>query len=273
MDYVNIGRHKVSVVGLGTHLIGGKIDADFSMDEKYIEIIKEAIYLGINHIDTSEVYGAGHCEEVIGKAISGFDRSKLFIASKVWGDNLSRNDLIKSLKSSLLRLDSDYIDLYYIHNQNPNIPLKDTMHALEEVKDIGLIKNIGVSNFSLDLIKEANSYLSNCKIAAVQIEYNLLKKDYCKEVLKFCQEQNIIFVAYKPLAKGSLINGNNSLLDDLVKKYNKSKAQIAINWLVNQKNVITIPKASSLEHLSDNVNSCGWKLEQEDYDLLSKNSF
>ena len=112
MNYVNIGGHKVSVIGFGTHLIGGKAEADYSQDEHYIGLIRKAISLGVNHIDTAEVYGRGHSEEIIGQAIHRVDRNKIFLASKVWGDNLSHDNLFKSLNASIRKLGVEYIDLY-----------------------------------------------------------------------------------------------------------------------------------------------------------------
>jgi len=268
MDYINANDFKVSCIGFGTHLIGGKFNPDYSDDEKYIKIIREAISLGVNHIDTSEVYGEGHCEEIIGKAISVLDRDNIFLASKVWSDNLSHDSLFKSLNSSLSRLGVDYIDLYYIHYPNPKIDLKDTMLALKEAKDLGLIKNIGVSNFSKELLIESNSY---CKVSFVQNAFDISDKS-CMELFNFCQDNEIIFVAFKPFGKGSFFKNNNEIINSISVRYNKTPAQVMLNWLIAHKNLITIPRVSSLEHLKENIGSCGWKLNKEDFDLIS-NSF
>lgn len=267
MEYKQIGDSNVSVIGFGTHLVGGKAEADYSKDDYYIETIRKAIDLGINHIDTAEIYGKGHAEEIIGKAIKNTDRKNSFIASKVWSTNLKPEDLFKSLKGSLSRFNTEYIDLYYIHWPNPEINLKDTMLALEKAKDMGLIKNIGLSNFSVELIKEAQSYISS-KIAAIQVEYSLLNQDPKKELLKFCEKENIMLVAYTPLGKGAVLNAESKLLDTLCTKYKKTKAQIALNWLIYQKNVVAIPRMS-LNHLEENLGALNWKLNEEDYNKLA----
>ena len=272
MKYVDINNSKVSVIGIGTHLIGGKENADYSKDDLYIELIKEAVKLGVNHIDTSEIYANGHTEEIIGQAINGFDRKDLFIASKVWKDNLKHDDLINSLSLSLKRLNTDYLDLYYIHWPNPSIDLKETIITLEQLKDSGKIKNIGLSNFSFSQIKEASSFLKSSKIDAIQLEHNLINR-CSNDILSFCRNNKITFVAYKPLCKGAILKSGNNILESLSYKYKKSKAQIALNWLINQDNIITIPKISRIEHLKDNIDSINFKLENDDYNKLNETDF
>ena len=269
MEYKNISNFKVSVIGLGTHLIGGKAEADYSKDKEYIELIKKAAELGINHIDTAEIYGNGHSEEIIGKAIKDLDRKELFIASKVCSANLKHDDLLNSLKNSLKRLQTNYLDLYYVHYPNPEISLKETMNALEEAMHKKMIRNIGLSNFSSQLLEEAQSYLKDFSISAVQVEYNLLKQEAKETLLPFCKSKNIILVSYRPLAKGQIVSMKNDEIDLLSKKYNKTKAQIALNWLVQQENVIAIPKVSNFDHLTENIDSLNFKIKKEDLEKLS----
>ncbi len=268
MEYIEIGNDKVSVIGLGTHLIGGKSEPDFSRDNSYVELIRKAISLGINHIDTAEIYGKGHAEEIIGKAIEIVDRKKVFIASKVWTANLRRFDLISSLKATLRRLKTNYLDLYYIHRPNPEIDLRETMEVMEEAKSIGLIRNIGLSNFSQQLIEEAQSYLKDSNVAAIQVEYNLLNRE-AGTLLDFCEKNKITLVAYKPLLRGKLAELSIPEVEFICRKYNKTPVQVALNWLVLQKNVIVIPRISSFEHLTENLGSLGWKLRDDDFNQLS----
>jgi diketogulonate reductase-like aldo/keto reductase len=131
MEYKTLsGNFEIPVIGLGTWGIGGYMEADFSKDEEAIDAIKQAISLGYSHIDTAEVYGAGHTEELIGKAIKNIDRSTLIITSKVFATHLHYDDVVFSCKKSLERLQANYIDIYLIHAPNPTIPLKETMDAL-----------------------------------------------------------------------------------------------------------------------------------------------
>ncbi len=268
---------KIPVLGLGTWLIGGDLEPDYSDDANAISAIKKAIELGYSHLDTAEMYGNGHCEELIGEAIRGFDRKQLFITSKVRESKLKYNDVIKSAKESLERLQTDYIDLYLIHSPSPGIPIEETMEAFDYLVDQNMVKYIGVSNFQVDQLIEAQKHTKN-KIVANQIEYSLLtrnkgkysgNKDMEIKTIPYCQENDIIIMAERPIERGLILN-SHPLLDKLEIKYNKTKAQIAINWLISKRKVITIPKSTSINHLKENLGAIGWKLEKEDIELLDK---
>lgn len=271
MEFKNLTEDvQIPALGLGTWGMGGKEEKDTTYDKENVLAIKTAIKLGITHIDTAEFYGNGHAEELVGEAIKEFNRKDLFITTKVKGENLSYEDVISAAKRSLKRLGTNYIDLYLIHWPNPDIPLKETMKAMDYLVKEKLVRFIGVSNFSVEEMKEAQKHSEN-KIVANQIEYNLLvrdkglfSEDMESEILPYCQEKDILFIAWRPLALGQLAKPGLPLLDDLARKYNKTQAQIAINWLVSKKNVITIPKATGIEHLKENLGSIGWKLEQKD---------
>ena len=281
MDYKSLTENfKIPVIGLGTWGIGGFMEADFSKDKESIQAIRNAIELGYSHIDTAELYGAGHTEELIGKAIKNLDRSKLIITSKVFKTNPRYDDAIASCKKSLEKLQTNFIDIYLVHAPNPEIPLEETMRALDYLAEQKLVKFIGVSNFSVEQMKEAQKYSKN-KIIANQIPYNLATRNKChisscinmeSEIIPYCQKHDIIIMAYRPIERGILLKPN-SLLDNLSEKYGKTKAQIAINWLVSKKNVITIPKSTDIEHLKENLGAIGWDLTEEDIKLLDETEF
>ena len=278
MDYKTlINDFKIPVIGLGTWGIGGFMETDFSNDEKGIQAIKDAIELGYSHIDTAELYGAGHTEELIGNAIKDLDRSKLIITSKVFKTNLKYDDVIASCKKSLEKLQTDYIDIYLIHAPNPEVPLEETMKAMDYLVEQKLVKYIGVSNFSVEQMQEAQKYSKN-KIVANQIPYNLATRNKSNvfscinmesEIIPYCQKNDIVVMAYWPIAGGFLLKPN-SLLNGLSRKYGKTEAQIAINWLVSKKNIITIPKSTNLDHLKENLGALGWNLGAEDIKLLNE---
>lgn len=268
---------ELSELGLGTWKIGGGQEADKSCDTESIEAVKKAITMGYIHIDTAEIYGLNYCEVLIGQAIKNFPRKDLIIATKATNTHLRYNDLLKANQNSLQRLGIDYIDLYYIHAPNPEIPLKETMKAMDKLVNDKLVRNIAVSNFTVDLLKEAQEYSEN-KIVANQIEYSLLTRNkgkYAKNIdmesktLPYCQKNDIFVVAERPLERGILLEPNE-LMDKISKKYNKSYAQIAINWLTSQKNVVTIPKSDNIQHLEENLGGVGWKMDEEDIELLRK---
>lgn len=280
MEYKVIGNVKIPVLGLGTWLIGGDTTPDYSEDEQAIQAIKSAIDLGYDHIDTAEYYGNGHCEELVGKAIKDIDRQCLFITSKVWTTNLNYNDVISSAKRSLQRMRTDYIDLYLIHSPSSNIPIKKTMSAFDYLVDNKMVKYIGVSNFKASQLKEAQKYAKH-KIVANQIEYSLLTRNIGKysgnrdmesKTIPYCQENDIIIMAERPIERG-LILKSHPLLDSLEKKYKKTKAQIAMNWLISKKNVVTIPKSTNLNHLKENLGSIGWQMDKSDIELLDEIKF
>ena len=252
------------------------MSSDISRDAESTAAVRGAIELGYTHIDTAEMYGAGHSEELVGLAIKNFNRDSLFITTKVLPDHLRYDDCIKAAEGSLKRLQTDYIDLYLIHIPNPEIPIKETMQAMDTLAGQQKIRFIGVSNFSVKQLKEAQSYTEN-KIVNNQIEYNLLTRhsgayniNIESEIVPYCQENDIIITAWKPLVKGRLFAKKNKLLEKISKKYNKTLAQIAINWLISKKNIITIPKSTNVEHLKENLGSLGWKLEKEDMKRLDE---
>lgn len=260
-------------LGLGTWKFGGGYESDASRDQEWIESLRRAIRMGYTHLDTAEMYGVGHCEELVGQAIKEFDRASLIIATKVL-DHLKYDDVIKAAEGSLKRLSTNYIDLYYVHAPNPEIPIAETMRALDKLVADGLVKNIAVSNFSVEELEAAQRATKN-KIVANQIEYSLLTRNVSKyenanmesEIVPYCQQHDILIVAERPVERGAVLE-KNALMDEMCKKYNKTYAQIAINWLISQKNVVAIPKAESEAHQKENLGAVGWYMSEEDVERL-----
>lgn len=261
---------KISVLGIGTWKMGGGLTVDTAHDKECILAIKTAVRLEMTHIDTAELYGNGHAEELVGEAIQEFEREELFIATKVKQENLRYDDLISAAKRSLKRLRTSYIDLYLIHGPNPYIPIEETMKAMDYLVENKLTRFIGVSNFSVEQIEEAQKHAKN-KIVANQIEYNLLTRNQGQftnsmesKIIPYCQKNDVMIIAYRPIAKGELAKPGIKLLDELAEKYGKTQAQIAINWLSSKPNIVTIPKAVKVEHIKENLGAIGWRLSEED---------
>ncbi len=273
MDLKTFGRSgvKVPVIGLGTWEMGGGQSSDSSHDEEAIRAIRRAIALGMNLIDTAEAYGAGHCEEIVGEAIKPSRRQDVFIVSKVWDSHLHYDDVLKANESSLKRLKVDYLDLYLVHHPNPNVPLGETMRAMERLVDRKLIRFIGVSHFDVSQIKEAETCLAHNPIIADQVEYSLLVRGGERDVLPCCQERQITMMAFKPLGRPSRNSGLpcDDFLRHIGEKYRKTAAQVALNWLICKEPVITIPKATNLSHLEENAGAMGWRLSAEDIEAVS----
>lgn len=274
---------KIPVLGIGTWKMGGGFSADSTHDKEEILAIKAAVRLGMTHIDTAELYGNGHAEELVGEAIREFKREELFITTKVKSENLRYDYLISAAKRSLKRLRTSYVDLYLIHSPNPDIPIEETMKAMDCLVENKLTRFIGVSNFSVEQIEEAQKHAKN-KIVANQIEYNLLTRnrgqftnDMESEIIPYCQKNGVIVIAYRPLTKGELAKPEIKLLDELAEKYGRTQAQIALNWLISKPNIVTIPKAVRVEHIKENLGAIGWRLNEEDmrrldYDFQVKDS-
>lgn len=239
---------KISEIGQGTWNYKGGV-----------EPLRLGISLGATHVDTAEIYGT---EGVVGKAIEGM-RDQVFLATKVWSDHLSHDDVLKACEGSLKRLGVKYVDLYMIHWPNPEFPIKETMRAMEELVKIGKIKHIGVSNFSVGQLKEAQQSLSTASIVSNQVKYNLETRGIEEDLIPYCKSQKITVVAYSPL-KGSAIKQKNGVLDEIAQKYGKTKAQVILNFLTSEDNVVAIPKADNPAHVKDNCGGSGWRLSKED---------
>jgi len=250
--------------------MGGDIKHDPNNDDDAdITAIKKAIDSGITHIDTAEMYAEGYAEKLIAQAIKGYDREKLFIVSKVSPLNLHYDNLINSAQKTLKGMKIDYLDLYLIHFPNPKVPMRETMQAMDRLIEKGLVKNIGVSNFSVEQLKEAQSYTNN-KIVANQLHLNLIYREPVKSgLLDYCQKNDIMFIAWRPVQKGVLTARGTGLLDKMCEKYNKTPAQIAINWLISLDNVVTLAKTRNIKHLEENLGAIGFRMEQKDIDKLT----
>jgi len=270
MKYRKIQSINIPIIGLGTSGIGGGwMFKDTSDDREAIEAIQYAIGLGMTHIDTAEAYANGHAEELVGAAIKDFDRAKLFVTTKVHPSHLDKNDLSKACQNSLQRLNTDYVDLYLIHWPNADMPIPKTMPVMDELVKKGLTRFIGVSNFDVDLLKQAQQYSEN-KIFTNQVEYSLLERAPEQQLLPYCQTQDMILTAYSPLGKGQLKFRINPLLDQLAQKYDKTPAQIALNYLISHDNVIVIPKAVRKEHLMENATAADFNLALADIELIKQ---
>ena len=227
-------------MGFGTYKLQG--NACFSATQA-------AINAGYRHIDTAMVYDN---EAAVGRAIaaSGSDRADLFLTSKVKGypDYLTESGCKSAVRDSFERLGSAPIDLLLVHWWNPQSDMAETFSALNDLRDDGYIRHIGVSNFSPSQLREAIA-ASDSPILTNQIEYHPYRNR--NELLRVCHEEGVLVTAYSPLAAGALVD--DPLLTSIGDHHGKSAPQIAIRWLIQQEGVLTIPKASSAEHIQENA--------------------
>ena len=271
MEYRELTKGvSIPILGLGTWGMGGRENPDKARDAETVTAIRMAVELGLTHLDTAEYYGAGHAEELVGEAIEGIDRSKLFITSKVWHNHLHREDLLRSIKASLKRLGVDHVDLYLVHWPNPDIQLKETMSAMEECVREGYTRFIGVSNFSTQLMEEAQSHLKDTKLVVNQVQYSLLDQKPRMELLPACRKIGVSLVAYRPLERGAILQTPNPVMDEITEAYGKTRVQVALNWLIAQENVFTIPKSTNPIHLMEFMGALGWRLTPEEWASLAE---
>ncbi len=268
MEFKEIKGIQVPEIGFGTYTLG----ITPGTGRRSVKAIQYAIECGLTHIDTAERYARGYTEELVGEGINDFERSKLFITTKVWVDNLRYDDVLSACRGSLQRMRTHYIDLYLIHWPNPDIPLAETLSAMDKLVDEGLVRFIGVSNFDLVRLKEAET-ITRHGIFSNQVEYSLVKREPESELLPYCQENGILLTAYSPLGQDIIANGSHAIIDRLARKYQRTPVQIALNYLTSRDNVIAIPKALQHDHIKENSQASGWRIEREDLDLLQRTSF
>ena len=255
--YLNNIDLKLPAIGIGTYKYHGGIKP-----------IRRALQLGSSFIDTAEGYRGG--EHIVGKAIKGL-RDQAIIATKVWPTHFKYKDVIKAANHSLRRLKIDYIDIYQLHWPNPIVPISETMQAMESLVDAGKVRFIGVSNFSLDQLKQAQASMTKHKIIFNQVNYSLIVRDIEQKLLPYCIANDIMVIAYSPLA-GSLhkikVLDKQNALRSVADIIGKTHAQIALNWCISKKNVIAIPKANSIKRVEENCGATGWHLSKQQIELL-----
>jgi 2,5-diketo-D-gluconate reductase B len=232
---VEVKGFKIPLAGLGTWALRGRDCA---------RLTEQAIRLGYRHIDTAQMYDN---EREVGEGVraSGL-RSEVMVTTKVQPTLLAPHDLERSVKESLARLQLDVIDLLLIHWPNPRVPLAETLRAMAKMKREGYVRQIGVSNFTVALLEEANK-VSSERLVCNQIEcHPFLNQD---KVIAACRKHKMTVVAYSPIARGNAVG--DKVLEKIGKVHSKSAAQICLRWLVQQ-GIVVIPRTSKRERLEEN---------------------
>ncbi len=272
-----IGGRAVHPLGIGTWGIGGdrledgNVFADYRRDEEAASALRYSISRGQNHIDTAQFYGAGHTEEVVGRAIRGLDRSSLFLATKVWRSHSLRHAVPRSVEDSLRRLDTGYVDLLYVHAPWDAIDMHEYIGGLNDAVGNGLARSIAVSNFNLEQLMQAMK-ISRHPIVANQLLYNVIERGLVtEETLRFCRSEGVTIVAYRPVAR-SMLTGTveNKTVAAIVRKYGRPASHIALNWLLSQDGVVAIPKATRNDHIDENLGACDFSMEESDIERLNR---
>jgi 2,5-diketo-D-gluconate reductase B len=253
MEYVELQEEKIPAIGLGT----------WQLTENCAESVENAINMGYIHIDTAQAYGN---EAEVGEGIQNAetDRDDIWLTTKVWRDNLNKEDLKKSVEESLEKLKTDYVDLLLIHWPFPEMDLEEVLAEMDEIVEEGKARNIGISNFTAEQTHKAQE-ISNHDLLTNQVEYHpFLNQD---EVLEECRTQDMMLTAYSPLARGDVIG--NETLQEIGENYGKSEVQVALRWLIQQENICAIPKATSAEHQEANLDIFDFELSESEMEEIS----
>ena len=252
----------VPSMGLGTWHMGERI----GNPKTEVDALIRGLDLGATLIDTAEMYARGGAERVVGNAIKG-RRDNVFIVSKIVPHNASFDGTIRACENSLQRMEIESIDLYLLHWPG-NHPLESTVSAFEQLKTDGKIKHWGVSNFDTSDMQEVYSIPEgeNCQIN--QVLYNLSRRGIEWDLLPWCRSMGLPIMAYSPIEQGRLLE--NKKLKALASEIGVSAAQLSIAWSIRKNDIITIPKASNLEHVSQNIDAWTIKLESAILDELDK---
>lgn len=270
MKFETLHNVQIPKIGFGTWSIGGEMSPDRSKDARSLTALRSALEIGYTHFDTAEMYASGHSEELLGQTVheSGVPREDLFITSKVSASHLRYDDLLRSCENSLRHLGMDYLDLYLIHWPSGSIPLNETLRALNQLVRERRVRHVGVSNFDVKLLKQAQAE-SEAPIFTNQVSYSLADHSCVQNgVLDYCQGNEILLTAYSPVVEGRL--RVSPTLQSIADAHNATPYQIALAWLVSQLHVITIPMSFDPEHIAENFAAGEIELSNDEFEQLNQ---
>ncbi|MEX2606994.1 MAG: aldo/keto reductase [Kiritimatiellia bacterium] len=244
---------QVPALGFGTYQLNG---------DDCRNAVTEALDMGYRHVDTARMYKN---ETEVGRGIqdASVEREDIFLTSKIMRDHLDPDNLVRELQNSLRELQTEYLDLLLIHWPNPDIPLSSTLDAMKKVREQGYIRHLGVSNFPSALLKEA---VEQAPILCDQVEYHSMLGQ--EALLSMAGEYDVMLTAYSPLAQGEVVK--HPVLESIGAKYGKSGNQVGLRWLLEQPQVVAIPRSSKPEHIRDNFDIFDFALSEEDKNQIAQ---
>jgi len=254
MQFIEAKGCRIPAVGLGTWQLSGR---------DCVRVVEQAVRLGYRHFDTAQMYGN---EREVGEGVraSGIKREQVFIVTKVAPDNLAPRQLERSVKDSIGQLRLGEIDLLLLHWPNKGVPLKDTIEALCGVKRDGLARHIGVSNYTVALLDEADT-LSEGRLVCNQFECHPFLDQ--SKVLAACRKHGMVPVAYSPIARGGA--KGDATLQAIGKRHNKTAAQVSLRFLVQQ-GIAVIPRTSKVERLAENIDLFDFELSDSEMTQIAE---
>jgi Aldo/keto reductases, related to diketogulonate reductase len=246
----------VSALGLGTWMMGERPDK--RTDE--IAALNLALDLGMNVVDTAEMYGNGGAEKLIAKAV-GHRRGEMFLVSKVLPQHATRAGTVAACNASLKRLNTNHLDLYLLHWRG-SVPLEDTLAGFDDLTKAGKVRHWGVSNFDVDDMEELMALPGGTNLQTNQVLYNLTRRGIEFDFVPWCRKRRIPTMAYSPIEQGRLLK--NARLKSIAARHGATPAQIALAWVLRQNGVIAIPKAGTPDHVRENAAAVDITLTPQD---------
>lgn len=270
MKYETIHGRSIPKIGFGMWKIGGDSFPDRSLDSASLNALRAALEVGYTHFDTAEGYASGHSEELLGRALreTNTERETIFITTKISPEHLAYEQVLRSCENSLRRIAVDHVDLYLIHwPPRTGMNLEESFRALNKLVKDDKVKHLGVSNFNLKLLKQAQS-LSETPIFTNQVPYRLPDRTYVENgVLEYCQQNDILLTAYSPVKFRNL--PVNKTVRAIAEAHSVTSFQIALAWLVAQPRVITIPMSFNPQHIRENFEAADIELSEEEFKTLN----
>ncbi len=255
----------VAIVGEGTW----QMERD--REDDVVAAIRAAVDLGMDHVDTAELYGSGRVETMVGRALEGI-RERVYLVSKVLPTNASKRGTIAACERSLARLKTDRLDLYLLHWPGEH-PLADTVAAFQQLVQDGKIRAWGVSNFDVDDLEALARIVDVGEIACNQVLYHLQERAVEHRVVPWCRARGIATVAYSPLGSGSFVAPTSAagrVLADVAKKHGSTPEAVALAWLAREPDVFVIPKATGLAHVRANATAGDLGLGDDDVGAIDR---
>lgn len=246
---VEAGGASIPKIGLGTWQNTG---------QQCAESVETALDLGYRYVDTAQAYDN---EEEVGKGLAAaeVDRNDVFLTTKVWRGHLKHDEVLRTVQESLDRLGVDYLDLLLIHGPHPRVSIEEPLEAMAQLHQDGLVEHLGVSNFTRSQLKTAIE-ATDRPIVTNQVMYHPYKDQ--SELKSFCADNDIALIAYSPLARAGVLD--DEILGRIGERYDKSAAQVALRWIVQQESVVAIPKATSGGHIKENLDVFDFELTDEE---------
>ncbi|MDP5170005.1 MAG: aldo/keto reductase [Bacteroidia bacterium] len=252
MEYIQVQHAQIPALGLGTYQLIGR---------EAREVVQRALAMGYRHIDTASIY---ENEAEVGSGLNGtsIEREDVWITTKVWHTNLKKKNFLLSVEESLRKLGCGYLDMVLIHWPSPEVSMEEMVNSLIAAQEKDYTRFVGVSNFPLSMVEELVEYGVN--IVTNQVEYHPYLDQ--SEMREWLRARGMALTAYSPLAQGKIMKDSKIL--DIAEDLGKTPSQVVLRWLLDQGNVIAIPKSSRGDHLRENLQIATMRLTKEHHKIL-----